>query len=229
MELLKKTAALRIEQQTLNIPQEDVTNISLSDVPLLPERIACFTALSHLTLVSMKPKLKTLLAIPLDTLKSLRMLDVSDNNITVSADETLPVYPTMRKLFIANNKINQWARWSDSLPLSQTSKYSMLRIIMRMIVLAVLKCLNCFQNCQYWIPCQRTVGKWRFWTRMRIAVTKKMVMMMMKASSRLLLARNVKMMEVNLTAKMMMNPLLRLCERNRPCCAPRPLDARGCL
>ncbi|CBH11038.1 hypothetical protein, conserved [Trypanosoma brucei gambiense DAL972] len=109
MELLKKTAALRIEQQTLNIPQEDVTNISLSDVPLLPERIACFTALSHLTLVSMKPKLKTLLAIPLDTLKSLRMLDVSDNNITVSADETLPVYPTMRKLFIANNKINQWS------------------------------------------------------------------------------------------------------------------------
>ncbi|KEG12324.1 hypothetical protein DQ04_01801090 [Trypanosoma grayi] len=107
MELLKRTTVFRIEQQTKDIPPEDVTDISLSDVPLLADRLTCFTTLTHLTLVSMKPKIKTLLSIPLATFPALRMLDVSDNAIAVAED--LPTCPGMKKLFVANNNIAEWA------------------------------------------------------------------------------------------------------------------------
>ncbi|RNF04270.1 uncharacterized protein Tco025E_07988 [Trypanosoma conorhini] len=107
MEILKKTALLHIEQQTKDIPPEEVTDISLSGVPLLPERLTCFSALTYLTLVSLKPKLKTLQALSLAAFPSLRMLDVSDNAVTVA--EELPRCPTLRRLFIANNCLRQWA------------------------------------------------------------------------------------------------------------------------
>ncbi|EKF26820.1 hypothetical protein MOQ_009469 [Trypanosoma cruzi marinkellei] len=107
MEILKKTALFRIEQQTKDIPPEEVTNISLSDVPLLPERLKCFNALTHLTLVSMKPRINTLQAISLASFPSLRLLDVSDNAVTIAED--LPLCPSLRRLFIANNRVRQWA------------------------------------------------------------------------------------------------------------------------
>ncbi|ESL09429.1 hypothetical protein TRSC58_02848 [Trypanosoma rangeli SC58] len=107
MEILRKTALFRIEQQTKDIPPEEVTSVSLSDVPLLPERLTCFSALTHLTLVSMKPKLKTLQVILLASFPSLRMLDVSDNAVTVA--ESLPCCPKLRRLFIANNRLKEWA------------------------------------------------------------------------------------------------------------------------
>lgn len=106
MEILRKTAVFRIEQQTKDLPPGEVTNIALSDVPLMPERLACFNALTHLTLVSMKPNIKALQAVSLASFPSLRMLDVSDNAITVT--DGVPKCVSVKKLFIANNRIAQW-------------------------------------------------------------------------------------------------------------------------
>ncbi|KAH9593436.1 hypothetical protein LSM04_005169 [Trypanosoma melophagium] len=106
MELLRKTALLRVEEQTRGVPPAEVRAIALHDVPLPVERLLSFSQLTRLTLVSLRPRLRALDGVPLAALPALAVLDVSDNAIAVQAAPT-PA-PALRKLFIANNQIEEW-------------------------------------------------------------------------------------------------------------------------
>ncbi|CCW60069.1 unnamed protein product [Phytomonas sp. EM1] len=83
MEILKKTAAFRIQKQVEGLQSSEVTDISLSGVPFLPELFTPYKNLVHLTLVFLKPKLKSLESIPFSCFPSLRLLNLSDNAVTI--------------------------------------------------------------------------------------------------------------------------------------------------
>ncbi|KPA83800.1 hypothetical protein ABB37_02017 [Leptomonas pyrrhocoris] len=103
MEILKKTAAFRVQKQTEGKTDEEVTSISLSGVPALPELWSRYAQLTHLLLVCMKPKLGGLDALGLDHLPALRLLDVSDNAVSVSA--ALPAALSLARLLMPNNRV----------------------------------------------------------------------------------------------------------------------------
>lgn len=105
MEILKKTAAFRVQRQTEGVRDEDVTTISLSGVPALPELWSRYTHLTHLLLVCMKPKLSSLDGIGLSGLPTLRALDVSDNAVRVPA--ALGVMPSLARLLMPNNRVTE--------------------------------------------------------------------------------------------------------------------------
>jgi acidic leucine-rich nuclear phosphoprotein 32 family member A/C/D len=107
MEILKKTAALRVQKQTEGKSEEEVTSISLSGVPVLPELWSHFTHLTQLLLVCMKPKLGGLDSIGLQHLPTLRTLDVSDNAVAVPA--ALPAVPSLARLLMPNNRVADMA------------------------------------------------------------------------------------------------------------------------
>ncbi|KAK7198589.1 hypothetical protein NESM_000821900 [Novymonas esmeraldas] len=107
MEVLKKTAALRVQKQVEGRQPEDVAHLSLSGVPVLPELWAPYTHLTHLLLVSMKPKLTSLCLLGLDRLQSLRLLDVSDNAVSVATAP--PAVPSLVRLLMPNNHIESLA------------------------------------------------------------------------------------------------------------------------
>ncbi|CCW66959.1 unnamed protein product [Phytomonas sp. Hart1] len=90
MEILKKTAALRVQKQVGELQPTEVTDIALSGVPLWPTLITPFSNLVHLSLVFLKPKLRLLQSIPLECFPSLRLLNLSDNAITVLTALTVP-------------------------------------------------------------------------------------------------------------------------------------------
>lgn len=104
MEILKKTAAFRVQRQTEGKTDEEVTSISLSGVPTLPELWSRYTHLTHLLLVCMKPKLVSLDTIGLEHLPALRLLDVSDNAVTVQA--ALPKVSSLARLLMPNNRVS---------------------------------------------------------------------------------------------------------------------------
>ncbi|KPI87130.1 hypothetical protein ABL78_3783 [Leptomonas seymouri] len=103
MEALKKAAVLRVQKQTEGRRDEEVTSISLSGVPALPELWSRYTQLTHLFLVCMKPKLRGLDIIGLEHLPALRLLDVSDNVVSIPA--ALPAVPSLARLLMPNNRV----------------------------------------------------------------------------------------------------------------------------
>lgn len=107
MEILKKTAAFRVQKQVEGLPVEEVKQLSLSGVPVLPELWAPFTHLTHLVLVCMKPKLARLDLLGLGTFSALRLLDVSDNAVAVPA--ALPSVPSLVRLLMPNNRVAEMA------------------------------------------------------------------------------------------------------------------------
>lgn len=103
MEILRKTAALRVQKQTDGREPDEVRVISLSGVPALAELWSSFKNLSQLTLVCMKPRVASLEQLKLEALPLLRLLDVSDNAVTVSSQ--LPLLPSLTRLLMPNNQI----------------------------------------------------------------------------------------------------------------------------
>ncbi|CAD2220818.1 hypothetical protein AGDE_00478 [Angomonas deanei] len=106
MEILRKTAALRVQKQTDGVEPEEVKEISLSGVPFLEELIAPFSNLTTLTIIGMKPMLRSLHLACLGTCP-LKRLDVSDNAITIAED--LPSCPTLTVILMPNNKLQTLA------------------------------------------------------------------------------------------------------------------------
>lgn len=124
MEILRKTSLFKLEQQTKDIPVEDVTELAFSSLPLPPAvQLAPFRFLQRFTLVALRPTLTALLDIPLAQFPLLRVLDVSDNKIasvhaastatansittttTTSAGAVAAVAPSLVRLFLSNNSI----------------------------------------------------------------------------------------------------------------------------
>ncbi|KAG5504488.1 hypothetical protein JKF63_04940 [Porcisia hertigi] len=117
MDVLKKTAAFRVQKQVQGRPIEEVKQLSLSDVPVLPELWSPYTHLTHLLLVCMKPKLVSLDMIGLSQLQVLRHLDVSDNALTVASPP--PAVPSLARLLMPNNKLcslDEVGRLAQSFP-----------------------------------------------------------------------------------------------------------------
>lgn len=117
MEILKKTAAFRVAKQTEGKAPDEVACISLSGVPVLPQLWAPYTHLTHLLLVCMKPKLTALEHAGLEHLSSLRLLDISDNAVSVLS--TPPQLPSLARLLTPNNRISAMAeieRIAESYP-----------------------------------------------------------------------------------------------------------------
>ncbi|KAG5501342.1 hypothetical protein JIQ42_06343 [Leishmania sp. Namibia] len=117
MEILKKTAALRVHKQTEGRPAEEVTQLSLSGVPVLPELWSPYTHLTHLLLICMKPKLVSLDMVGLDQLQALRLLDVSDNAVAVASAP--PTVPSLARLLMPNNLVSsleEVSRLAQSFP-----------------------------------------------------------------------------------------------------------------
>lgn len=110
MEILKKTAVLRVQKQTEGKQDDDVTSISLSGVPALSELWTRYTHLTHLLLVCMKPKLGSLASIGLQHLPALRLLDVSDNEVSVPS--AVPNVPSLARLLLPNNRVTHMAEVS---------------------------------------------------------------------------------------------------------------------
>lgn len=109
MEVLRKTAEFRVSKQTEGMDSSEVTHLSLSGVPLIPSLLTRFPNLTHLTLVCMKPTVKSLTELPLLELPSLQVLELNDNAISLGAmlasGESLPVNKHVRRLLLANNRI----------------------------------------------------------------------------------------------------------------------------
>eukprot|EP00796_Vickermania_ingenoplastis_P009730 gene9730-6818_t len=106
MEALRKAAEARIAKQTEGCTADAVDKIVLHGQALpIPGPFPNFTNLTQLTLVSMKPPIKSLNDLMgLQPWKALVLLDVSDNAITVPC--ALPGrYPSLRRLHLPNNKI----------------------------------------------------------------------------------------------------------------------------
>ncbi|KAG5478994.1 hypothetical protein CUR178_05576 [Leishmania enriettii] len=117
MEVLKKTAALRVQKQTEGRPAEEVTQLSLSGVPVLPELWSPYAHLTHLLLVCMKPKLGSLDMVGLHQLQALRLLDVSDNAVAVASAP--PAVPSLARLLMPNNLVSsleEVSRLAQSFP-----------------------------------------------------------------------------------------------------------------
>ncbi|KAG5478577.1 hypothetical protein LSCM4_04810 [Leishmania orientalis] len=117
MEILKKTAALRVQKQTEGRPAEEVTQLSLSGVPVLPELWSPYTHLTHLLLICMKPKLVSLDMVGLHQLQALRLLDVSDNAVAVASAP--PAVPSLARLLMPNNLVSsleEVSRLAQSFP-----------------------------------------------------------------------------------------------------------------
>ncbi|GET88832.1 hypothetical protein, conserved [Leishmania tarentolae] len=104
MEILKKTAAFRVQRQVEGKPTEDVMQISLSGVPALPELWSPYTHLTHLVLICMKPKLGSLGILGLNELQALRLLDVSDNAVSVTSPP--PAVSSLARLLMPNNQVS---------------------------------------------------------------------------------------------------------------------------
>lgn len=114
MEVLRKTAEFRVNKQTEGIDPLQVKSLSLSSVPVMPELLARFPNLVYLTLVAMKPTMKSLKELPLASLRQIRALELSDNAIsleefTAPEAERLPTLPTLRRLLLVNNRIGSLA------------------------------------------------------------------------------------------------------------------------
>ena len=122
MEILRKTTLFKLEQQTKDLPVEDVTELAFSSLPLPPAvHLLPFRFLQRFTLVSLRPTLTALLEIPLAQFPLLRVLDVSDNKIasifllttatTTSAAASVVsttssvAAPSLVRLFLTNNAI----------------------------------------------------------------------------------------------------------------------------
>lgn len=107
MQALRAAAASRIAKQTEGIPPEEVEKIVLHSAALSPEMLLPFTHLTQLTLVSMKPMLKSIHALfAANHFTSLILLDVSDNRISIPS--ALPqTFPSLRRLLMANNGIKE--------------------------------------------------------------------------------------------------------------------------
>jgi acidic leucine-rich nuclear phosphoprotein 32 family protein A/C/D len=115
MELLRKTAIVKLERQTSGLDPADVRELSFGDVPLVPAAsLAPFRNLCRLSLVSMRPMLTNLFEIPLQHFPHLRVLDASDNRIrdvgvappSSDADSSSRmVCVAMRRLALTNNQI----------------------------------------------------------------------------------------------------------------------------
>jgi acidic leucine-rich nuclear phosphoprotein 32 family protein A/C/D len=128
MEILRKTALLKLEQQTKGVDPLTVTELSFGDVPLVPVLLLQpFTNLTRLALVSCRPALVNIFDIPFRFFPNLRTLDVSDNRIreiAPSQPDTSPaagsspsssqsavvlVCSAMRRLTLANNQLQTFA------------------------------------------------------------------------------------------------------------------------
>lgn len=105
MEALRRAAVRRIAEQTKGLEAEQVEKIALHGVAIPPDSLATFTNLTQLTLVAMKPAMKSLASLlSIQPWKHLQLLELSDNAIAVP--EALPsVYPSLRRLMLTNNKI----------------------------------------------------------------------------------------------------------------------------
>ncbi|CBZ27315.1 conserved hypothetical protein [Leishmania mexicana MHOM/GT/2001/U1103] len=117
MEILKKTAAFRVQKQVEGRPAEEVTQLSLSGVPVLPELWSPYTHLTHLLLICMKPKLVSLDILGLNKLQALRLLDVSDNAVAVASPP--PPVPSLARLLMPNNQVSsleEVSRLAQSFP-----------------------------------------------------------------------------------------------------------------
>ncbi|CAC9490372.1 conserved hypothetical protein [Leishmania infantum JPCM5] len=117
MEILKKTAAFRVQKQVEGRPAEEVTQLSLSGVPALPELWSPYTHLTHLLLICMKPKLVSLDILDLNKLQALRLLDVSDNAVAVTSPP--PAVPSLVRLLMPNNQVSsleEVSRLAQSFP-----------------------------------------------------------------------------------------------------------------
>lgn len=83
MEILRRTALFKLEQQTKDVPIEDVTELHFTTLPLLsPTHLQPFHCLRKLSLVSLKPALKQFWDVPIYLFPNLVKLDLSDNKIT---------------------------------------------------------------------------------------------------------------------------------------------------
>jgi hypothetical protein len=88
MEILRKTAAFKLTQQTTSdgivpLPIEDVTELHFTQLPLLtPTQFSPFHHLRKLSLVSLKPALKQFWDVPVYMFPMLEKLDLSDNKLT---------------------------------------------------------------------------------------------------------------------------------------------------
>ncbi|KAG5478773.1 hypothetical protein LSCM1_06177 [Leishmania martiniquensis] len=117
MDILKKTAAIRVQRQTEGRPPEEVTQLSLSGVPTLSELWSPYSHLTHLLLICMKPKLVSLDMVGLDQLQALRLLDVSDNAVAVASPP--PAVPSLARLLMPNNQVSsleEVSRLAQSFP-----------------------------------------------------------------------------------------------------------------
>ncbi|KAI5688592.1 hypothetical protein MNV84_04071 [Leishmania braziliensis] len=117
MEILRKTASFRVQRQVAGRPAEEVTQLSLSGVPVLPELWSPYTHLTHLLLISMKPKLVSLDMLGLNQLQELRLLDVSDNAVAIASPP--PAVPSLARLLMPNNQVSsleEVSRLAQSFP-----------------------------------------------------------------------------------------------------------------
>lgn len=119
MELLRKTALFKLEQQTKGIPEEDVKILCFSTVPLVPVNLLTpFRHLEKLFLVAMKPALTSFSQVmfAVVALPKLRLLDLSDNRIgddvaelvavaTSNAHEDTKQVRPLTRLALANNQV----------------------------------------------------------------------------------------------------------------------------
>lgn len=105
MEALRRAAANRIAKQTEGLEPEEVRIISLHGQAAVPDLLKGFTCLTQLTLVSMRPPLRSLNSLfGAQSWSSLQLLDASDNAISVTA--ALPgSFPSLKRLLLVNNAV----------------------------------------------------------------------------------------------------------------------------
>lgn len=119
MEILRRTAIFKLDQQTKNVPAAEVSELSFATVPLAPlvDLLKPFANLKKLTLVSMKPQLTSMMpspTFPLHHFPELTLLDLSDNKIgdeLLSSIEqegasNLCAFQKLRRLYLTNNCIS---------------------------------------------------------------------------------------------------------------------------